>query len=655
MSLLKVRDLAIRIGRARPVDGISFDIAPGECYALLGESGCGKSMTALALMRLLPPGAQAASGTVEFDGRDTLALPEAAMREYRGGRLGMIFQEPATSLNPVLSVGRQIVEALELHAGLLGAAARARAVELLDQVGVPDPQRRLDEFPFQLSGGLRQRAMIAIALAGAPRLLIADEPTTALDVTIQAQVLDLLDHLRRTQGMALLLITHDLGVVARMADRVGVMYAGQLVEEAPRTAFFTRPAHPYSARLFAALPDTARRCGQLATIPGSVPPADTEYPGCRFVARCGEARAACSEAPPAWRELADGQRVRCVLERASAVAAADGDAGTSGTMAGAEPLLEVDGLEVHFPIRRGILQRAVGAVRAVDGVSLRLTPGRTLALVGESGCGKTTVGKAILQLIRPTAGSVRLGGAELTTRSARALRPLRGGMQMVFQDPFASLNPRLRVGDIIAEGMRALGTANGDPAPAVAALLEQVGLDAAMAGRYPHEFSGGQRQRIAIARALAVRPRLVVCDEPTSALDVSVQAQILNLLSGLQRELGLAYLFITHNIAVVDYLAHEVAVMYLGRIVERGSADEVLRSPRHPYTRALLAAVPRIDGAGREVVRLEGDMPSAAAPPAGCHFHPRCPLAGEECRRDYPPERGFGTTQVVRCFNASSV
>ena len=655
MSLLKVRDLAIRIGRARPVDGISFDIAPGECYALLGESGCGKSMTALALMRLLPPGAQAASGTVEFDGRDTLALPEAAMREYRGGRLGMIFQEPATSLNPVLSVGRQIVEALELHAGLLGAAARARAVELLDQVGVPDPQRRLDEFPFQLSGGLRQRAMIAIALAGAPRLLIADEPTTALDVTIQAQVLDLLDHLRRTQGMALLLITHDLGVVARMADRVGVMYAGQLVEEAPRTAFFTRPAHPYSARLFAALPDTARRCGQLATIPGSVPPADTEYPGCRFVARCGEARAACSEAPPAWRELADGQRVRCVLERASAVAAADGDAGTSGTMAGAEPLLEVDGLEVHFPIRRGILQRAVGAVRAVDGVSLRLTPGRTLALVGESGCGKTTVGKAILQLIRPTAGSVRLGGAELTTRSARALRPLRGGMQMVFQDPFASLNPRLRVGDIIAEGMRALGTANGDPAPAVAALLEQVGLDAAMAGRYPHEFSGGQRQRIAIARALAVRPRLVVCDEPTSALDVSVQAQILNLLSGLQRELGLTYLFITHNIAVVDYLAHEVAVMYLGRIVERGSADEVLRSPRHPYTRALLAAVPRIDGAGREVVRLEGDMPSAAAPPAGCHFHPRCPLAGEECRRDYPPERGFGTTQVVRCFNASSV
>ena len=682
MSLLRVRDLAIHIGRARPVDGIGFDIAPGECYALLGESGCGKSMTALGLMRLLPPGARAVTGTVEFDGRELLALPESAMRDYRGGAhnrpprssaglaappggadaasglpsggIGMIFQEPATSLNPVLSVGRQIVEALELHTGLRGTAARARAAELLDQVGVPDPQRRLDEFPFQLSGGLRQRAMIAIALAGGPRLLIADEPTTALDVTIQAQVLDLLDSLRRERGMALLLITHDLGVVARMADRVGVMYAGQLVEEASRAAFFARPAHPYSVRLFAALPDTARRGGQLATIPGSVPPADTQYAGCRFVARCGEARAACGEAPPAWRDLGEGQRVRCVLERAPDVGV-DGGGIVAATATATQALLEVAGLEVHFPIRRGILQRQVGAVRAVDGVSLRLEAGRTLALVGESGCGKTTAGKAVLQLIRPTAGRVSLGGVELTTLPARELRPLRAGMQMVFQDPFASLNPRLHVGEIIAEGMRALGTDAGDPSLRVGGLLEQVGLDPAMAARYPHEFSGGQRQRIAIARALAVRPRLVVCDEPTSALDVSVQAQILNLLSGLQRELGLAYLFITHNIAVVDFLAHDVAVMYLGRIVERGSAEEVLRAPRHPYTQALLAAVPRIDGVGREVVRLAGDMPSAAAPPAGCHFHPRCARAGEECRRDYPAERQAGATHFVRCFNASSV
>ncbi len=651
-AVLAVHDLAIHIGASRPVDGISFDIAAGECYALLGESGCGKSMTALGLMRLLPPGARATSGTVSFAGRELLALPESGMRDIRGGGIGMIFQEPATSLNPVLTVGRQIVEALELHSALRGEAARRRAEELLDQVGIPDAKRRLDEFPFQLSGGLRQRVMIAIALAGAPRLLIADEPTTALDVTIQAQVLDLLDELRRSQGMALLLITHDLGVVARMADRIGVMYAGQLVEEATREAFFARPAHPYSVRLFAALPDAERRGGRLATIPGSVPPADTLYAGCRFVERCGEAREECGKAPPPWRDAGNGQRVRCVLADAAPAVGAGVGAGDTAVGGAEKPLLAVDDLKVHFPIRRGILQRAVGAVRAVDGVSLQLLPGRTLALVGESGCGKTTAGKAMLQLIRPTAGRVQLDGLEITTRSTAELRPLRAKMQMVFQDPFASLNPRLRVGEIIAEGMRALGTADGDASTRVAELLEKVGLRAEMASRYPHEFSGGQRQRIAIARALAVKPQVLICDEPTSALDVSVQAQILNLLADLQRELQLAYLFITHNIAVVDYLAHDVAVMYLGRVVESGSAEEVLRSPRHPYTRALLAAVPRVDGVRGDAPKLAGDMPSAANPPAGCHFHPRCPLADAGCRVGYPGETPIGTTQVVRCFKA---
>ena len=657
MSILAVTDLAIHIGAARPVDGISFDIAAGECYALLGESGCGKSMTALGIMRLLPAAARVASGSVNFEGGDLLALPESGMRDIRGGGIGMIFQEPATSLNPVLTVGRQIVEALELHTALRGATARARAAELLDQVGIPDPLRRLDEYPFQLSGGLRQRVMIAGALAGEPRLLIADEPTTALDVTIQAQVLDLLDDLRRKHGMALLLITHDLGVVARMADRIGVMYAGQLVEEAPRHQFFTRPAHPYSVRLFAALPDAERRGGRLATIPGSVPAADARHVGCRFVDRCGEVMAACPEAPPPWRD-ADagqpaGQRVRCFLSDAAPGVAAGVGAGDTGISAESKLLLEVKDLQVHFPIRRGLLQRTVGAVRAVDGVSLQLMPGRTLALVGESGCGKTTAGKAMLQLIRPTAGSVRLDGVELTTRSSSELRPLRARMQMVFQDPFASLNPRLRIGDIIAEGMHALGIAtDGDPAAMIGALMEQVGLRADMVTRYPHEFSGGQRQRIAIARALAVNPQLLICDEPTSALDVSVQAQILNLLSDLQRDLKLSYLFITHNIAVVDYLAHDVAVMYLGRVVERGTADEVLRNPRHPYTQALLSAVPRIDGLGTGALKLAGDMPSPANPPAGCHFHPRCPLADEGCRSSYPAETLFGATHAVRCIKA---
>ena len=661
--ILSVTDLAIHIGAARPVDGVSFDIAAGECFALLGESGCGKSMTALGIMRLLPAAAQVTGGAVEFEGGDLLALAESGMREIRGGGIGMIFQEPATSLNPVLSVGRQIVEALELHSALRGTAARARAGELLDQVGIPDPLRRLDEYPFQLSGGLRQRVMIAIALAGAPRLLIADEPTTALDVTIQAQVLDLLDELRKKQGMALLLITHDLGVVARMADRVGVMYAGQLVEEAPRRQFFTQPAHPYSVRLFAALPDAERRGGRLATIPGSVPPADARHAGCRFAERCGEVMAECRTAPPPWREVAagpSGQRVRCFLPGAAPAVTAEVGGGETALAAESKPLLEVSDLRVHFPIRRGVLQRAVGAVRAVDGLSLQLMPGRTLALVGESGCGKTTAGKAMLQLPRPTAGSVLLDGVELTTRSAGELRPLRARMQMVFQDPFASLNPRLRIGDIIAEGIHALRVGGGAPrqvplgdaAAQVGPLLEKVGLRADMAGRYPHEFSGGQRQRIAIARALAVNPQLLICDEPTSALDVSVQAQILNLLSDLQRDLGLAYLFITHNIAVVDYLAHDVAVMYLGRVVERGSADEVLRTPRHPYTRALLAAVPRVDGVRNEAPKLVGDMPSPANPPAGCHFHPRCPLADEACRRGYPAEIMFGATHAVRCIKA---
>jgi oligopeptide/dipeptide ABC transporter ATP-binding protein len=563
MSLLSVRDLSVHIGAVRPVAGVSFDIAPGETFALLGESGCGKSMTAFALMRLLPPPARIATGEIEFDGRDLFAMPEAEMRKLRGGGMAMIFQEPATSLNPVMTIGAQIDEVLRLHGGKPG-----RVVELLESVGIPDPARRAGEYPFQLSGGMKQRAMIAMALAGEPRLLIADEPTTALDVTIQAQVLDLLKDLQRARGMAMLLITHDLGVVARMADRVGVMHDGQLVEVAEAKSFFRAPAHEYSRRLFAALP-------------GNLP--------------------------------------RQPLPKSE------------------QTLLEVENLSVHFPIRRGLLQRAVSQVRAVDGVSLKVRRGCTLAVVGESGCGKTTAGKAILHLLKPTAGRVCFGGEELTTVAPRH-------MQMVFQDPFGSLNPRLRIGRILAEGMQAQGM-QGD----IGQLLEQVGLDAAMAGRYPHEFSGGQRQRIVIARALAVDPQLLICDEPTSALDVSVQAQILKLLRKLQEQRGLSYLFITHNIAVVDYLAHEVAVMYLGRVVEQGTADDVLRNARHPYTQALMAAVPRLDGQTGKSLLVPGDPPSPANPPAGCHFHPRCPRALPVCRERYPGITPLTGAHSVRC------
>ena len=579
MSLLSVRDLSVTIAAARPVDGISFDIAPGETFALLGESGCGKSMTALALMRLLPNVARIAGGGVSLGERDLLALPETAMRDVRGGGMAMIFQEPATSLNPVMTVGRQIAEALSLH----GGKSEARAFELLKSVGIPDPARRLSEYPFQMSGGMKQRVMIAMALAGDPQLLIADEPTTALDVTIQAQVLDLLRDLQQSRGMAMLLITHDLGVAARMADRIGVMHAGKLVEVAARADFFRDARHPYSQRLFAALPENLPK-----------PPPKT---------------------------------------------------------AATAPLLEVDDLQVHFPIRRGLLQRTVGHVRAVDGVSLALSPGRTLALVGESGCGKTTAGKATLRLVAPTGGAVRLGGRAL---DAAAMKAARAQLQMVFQDPFGSLNPRLRIGEIIAEGMRSLAIP-GDHGARIAELMAQVGLAPEMVGRYPHEFSGGQRQRIAIARALAVSPQLLILDEPTSALDVSVQAQILKLLTDLQKSFGLAYLFITHNIAVVDFLADEVAVMYLGRIVERGTTEEVLRGARHPYTQALLAAVPRIDGAAAERLLVAGDPPSPANPPSGCHFHPRCPRATELCRKTYPGASALSPTHVLHCWHADEL
>jgi peptide/nickel transport system ATP-binding protein len=599
MSALDVVGLKTQLdtpeGVLRAVDGVDFEIRKGECFALVGESGCGKSMTALSILRLLPEVASIAAGEVRLDGQDLLALPEAAMRAVRGKRVAMIFQEPSTALNPVLTVGRQVTEVLERHGAARGAAARKRALELLEAVGIPDAGRRYDEYAFQLSGGLRQRAMIAAALAVDPEVLLADEPTTALDVTIQAQILELLKKLQAERGMALLLITHDLGIVAQMATRVAVMYAGEIVEVAERDAFLRAPQHPYSQKLFDALPG---RGGELAVIRGQVPALTTRFTGCRFAERCEQVFERCRSEIPMLRDIGGGMLVRCHLREADraaprAVVPAPGIGRADGQ---ATVLLEANDLQVHFPIRRGVLRRTVGYVKAVDGVSLAIREGRTLALVGESGSGKTTVGKAILQLVRPTGGSVRHRGDELTRLSRGALKRHRARMQIIFQDPYASLNPRMRVADILAEGMRSLGVGRdeADRGRRIDALLEQVGLPLNAKGRYAHEFSGGQRQRIAIARALAVEPKLIVCDEPTSALDVSVQAQILNLLKSLQDRLGLAYLFITHNLAVVEHIAHEVAVMQDGRIVEAGGAEQVLRHPRHPYTQALLAAVPKL-------------------------------------------------------------
>ena len=654
--MLEVTDLRLGFTAGKKtlvaVDGISFAISKGETFALLGESGCGKSATAQGIMRLLPAAGRITGGSVKLHGEELLTRSEADMRQVRGARIAMIFQEPATSLNPVLTVGVQIGEVLDLHCGLRGEPARQRMLELLRQVGIADPERRLDEYPFQFSGGMKQRVMIAIALAGEPDLLIADEPTTALDVTVQAQILDLLAQLQRERGMGMLLITHDLGVVAKMAHRIGVMYAGELVEVASRVNFFTQPSHPYTQALFAALPEVSRRGMVLTTIPGQVPSLSAMPAGCRFADRCPHVMPVCRDISPDWRSVAASHTLRCHWSGSAAMVADTPRLGLGDLMPEMAPFLEVLNLKVHFPIRRGVFQRTVGHVLAVNGVSLAISAGRTLALVGESGCGKTTVGKALLQLVKPTAGKVRLGGNELVGISPKRLRAARRHMQMVFQDPFASLNPRMRVGEIIAEGMGALALEadSAAQAAAVAALLKQVGLPDEAAGRYPHEFSGGQRQRIAIARALAVQPELLICDEPTSALDVSVQAQILNLLKKLQEELGIAYLFITHNFAVVEYLANDVAVMYLGRIVERGTAQEVLRSPKHPYTQALLSAVPvpRLD-AHSAAIRLPGETPSPANPPAGCHFHPRCPQAMEICRQRYPETSSVSATHTVNC------
>ena len=661
--LLNVDELSVWFGSdqqpLRAVDKVSFAIRRGETFALLGESGSGKSMTALSLLQLVPqPAGRITGGRVLLQGQDLMQLSEAQMRSVRGNHIAMIFQEPMTSLNPVLTVEQQITETLSQHTELRGAAASQRALEYLDAVGIPAAKQRLRDYPHQLSGGMKQRVMIAVALACQPDLLIADEPTTALDVTIQAQVLQLLKDIQQDTGMAVMLITHDLGIVADNVDHLAVMYAGQIVEQAPRETFFANPRHPYSQKLFAAVPDRHKRGRRLDVIKGSVPALNKVFSGCRFAERCDDAWLYCHQAVPRW--ISDNEAgIRChlhdpqVKDKPTLRKVSGGKTGKIGDDDIARPsLLTVEQLKVHFPIRRGLLKRVIGHVKAVDNISLAIQQRHTLALVGESGCGKTTVGKAILQLIKPSAGAVRFADIDLARLNKAELRAHRRDMQIIFQDPFSSMNPRMQVGAIIEEGMLAQqpDLTMTQRQARVQDLLAQVGLAPEAAERYPHEFSGGQRQRICIARALAVSPRLIVCDEPTSALDVSVQAQILNLLKDLQEQHGLSYLFITHNLSVVDYLAHDVAVMYLGRIVEQGSVSQVMQSAKHPYTQALLSAIPEIDkDSGRTLIRLQGEMPSPIHPPSGCHFHPRCPQAMPVCQQNYPSHTSVAEGQWVSC------
>jgi peptide/nickel transport system ATP-binding protein len=665
--LLRVRDLKTyfhtKEGPAKAVDGVSFDIDAGETVALVGESGCGKSMTALSIIQLVPqPAGYHPSGAIELLGQDIRRLSEAEKRKLRGSAISMIFQEPMTALNPVLTVGYQLTEPLLRHQGLTQAEAERKAIELLGQVTIPDPEQRLREYPHQLSGGMKQRVMIAMAMACEPKLLIADEPTTALDVTIQAQILDLMRELQRKKGTAILLITHDLGVVAETADRVAIMYAGRIVEMAARERLLTNPAHPYTVKLLQSLPSSEQRQHALQTIEGRVP-SPQDYPaGCRFAERCHVAQAACRTVDPVLLPIESDHTAACILydEQRQGRKIAPLEVRTTQPprprtpdQSSGEPLIRLEGLKVHFPIKKGIFKTVVGHVKAVDGVDLAIRKGQTLALVGESGCGKSTLGKALLQLVRPTDGRVFVEGQDLTRLDRSALHPYRRKLQVVFQDPYSSLNQRMMIGEIVMEGMQAhgIGRNREEREARVKEILAQVGLGPEVIYRYPHEFSGGQRQRISIARCLAVEPDFIVCDEATSALDVSVQAQIINLLEKLQADLGLTYLFITHNLGVVEYLADEVAVMYLGRIVEQGKTEEVFRHPRHPYTQALLSAIPKLDPAtGVEKIRLSGDVPSPINPPRGCHFHTRCPQVMPRCWEEYPAAYVQSKTHAVRCF-----
>jgi peptide/nickel transport system ATP-binding protein len=656
-AVLAVRDLVVEIttarGVIRPVDGVTWSVGAGEIMALVGESGCGKSVSALAVMRLLArPAARVAGGQILFDGLDLLTLSEREMRARRGRDLAMVFQEPMTSLNPVLTIGEQITEPIRLHRGLSKRAARERAAELLAMVGIPDPISRLDQHPHQFSGGMRQRVMIAIALACDPRLIIADEPTTALDVTIQAQLLQLLRDLTTRLGIALVIITHNLGIVARYADHVAVMYAGRVVEQTSAARLFAAPGHPYTIGLLGAVPRLDRaRTRQLATVDGMPP--DLLHPptGCRFAPRCFARAEICTIDPPLY-DAGPGHVLAChriadiAAGRLAPVAAAAPPAEHAAIVSTA--LLSVQGLTKHFALGRGAV------VHAVEDVSFALERGRTLGIVGESGCGKSTVGRMILKLEEPTAGALAFDGQDLRAVTGSSLAKLRPRIQAIFQDPYSSLNPRMSIGDIIAEPLLVHRRAANQAAAwqRTAALLEQVGLPVVMAERYPHQLSGGQRQRVGIARALALEPDLIVCDEAVSALDVSIQGQIVNLLDELQRRLGLSYVFIAHDLAVVRHLSHRVVVMYLGRVMEMADRDELYGAPLHPYTLALLEAAPVPDPVterARQRAPLGGEPPSPLRPPPGCVFHTRCPRADAECRTIVPPLREIRAGHFAAC------
>jgi peptide/nickel transport system ATP-binding protein len=662
-ALLKIDGLRTHIqlkqGVVRAVDGVTLHVDEGETLGVVGESGCGKTMTALSIMNLLPVGGRIVDGTITLGGRVITNFNAEAMRKVRGNEVGMIFQDPLSSLNPTLTVGKQIAEAVLLHREVSKKEAYDRAVEVLDLVGLPRARERVDEYPHQFSGGMRQRVMIAMALACEPRLLIADEPTTALDVTIQKQILELIDNLKQRLGMSVILVTHDLGVIAGRADRVAVMYAGRIVETTQTAALYVNPRHPYTEALFHALPENSAETRQrLYSIPGAPPDLVNPPIGCRFAPRCRYATDRCRAEDPVLAGETTAHTYACIYPVGQAeltiggrlvvaeAAEPEDVAAVTGEKIG-EVVLSARGLVKDFPVTRGaLLQRRIGSVSAVAGVSFEIRRGETLGLVGESGCGKTTVGRMLVGLEKPTAGMIRFGGKDLAKSSGRDYRRERREIQYMFQDSYASLDPRMRAGTILREPLIVQGMGSRkDQVAKVKEMLGHVGLPASAVERYPHEFSGGQRQRLGFARALMLNPQLIIADEPVSALDVSIQAQVLNMMRDLQRELGLTYLFISHDLAVVRYLSNHIGVMYLGKLVEIGAADEVYLRPAHPYTKGLIESAPTADP---EVERAKihegvtGELPSAIHPPSGCRFRTRCPLAQEICSIVEPELRPHG-------------
>jgi peptide/nickel transport system ATP-binding protein len=656
------------------VGNVDLSIDAGETLGLVGESGCGKSMTGLSIMGLLPPGGEIVGGSIKLADRELVGLPDSELRKIRGNDVAMIFQDPLTSLDPTKTIGYQVAEPVRLHKGASKSAAMDRAKEVLALVGLPRPAERLGDYPHQLSGGLRQRVMIAMALTCEPKLLIADEPTTALDVTIQAQILALLHDLKDRLGMAMLLITHDMGVIAGHADRVQVMYAGRMVEATDTGTLFRHMRHPYTHALLASIPRLDQDSKQqLLTIGGLPPDLSDPPPGCRFAPRCSRATDRCrTEEPPltgetqahlfsCWHPVdgpsgagaADGTapRAQAVADRPAAPSSVPD--GADGVAAGS-PLLEVRELVKEFPVTAGaILQRKVAAVHAVSNVSFVVNAGETFGLVGESGCGKTTIGRVVVALERPNSGSVLLAGQDISALSRGELRRQRRDLQLMFQDPYSSLDPRMRVGSIIREPLtiQHVGSHN-EQQQRVFELLDEVGLPRNAVERYPHEFSGGQRQRIGLARALTLSPRVIVADEPVSALDVSIRAQVLNLMKRLQADHGLTYIVISHDLAVVKYMADRIGVMYLGKMVEMGTADDIYERAAHPYTAGLIGTIPVPDPeqarAGKGAV-IKGELPSPVTPPSGCRFRTRCPYAQDLCASEEPPLRSFGPGHIAAC------